>query len=72
MDTLLYRIVPSAGGGWAFQHDGETSMTYTTREAAFEAVVGPISNAIKEGAAIELTIAAPPAGEAVIEPRNAR
>jgi hypothetical protein len=72
MDKLLYRILPSAAGGWAFEHNGELSMSYMTREAAFEAVLGPVSNAIKEGAAIEVTIAAPPAGEAVIEPRKSQ
>jgi transcriptional regulator with XRE-family HTH domain len=69
VDRLLFRIVP-AGQGWAVEHAGDRSMAYSTREAALEAVLGPVSNAIKEGAAITVEIAAPPPGEPVIEPRG--
>jgi len=68
-DRETFRIVP-ADGRWAFDHDGERSIVYATREAAFEAVLGAVSNAIKKGAAISIVIEAPPPGEAVTESRR--
>lgn len=47
------------GGGWGAEHDGETTGPYDTREAAFEAAIGPASNAIKLGYAVAITVEAP-------------
>jgi len=70
MDRETFRVVP-ADDRWAVDHDGERSMAYATREAAFEAVLGQVSNAIKVGAAVTITIDPPPPGQAVTEPRRA-
>ena len=60
MDRLEMEIVPLAGG-WVLVENGRSGTTpYATREAAFEAVVGSISNALKEGLAVSMTIDAVP------------
>jgi hypothetical protein len=48
MGAANYRVVP-APDGFCVEHEGKRSVAYATREAAFEAAVGPASNAIKEG-----------------------
>lgn len=42
--------------GWGVEHDGELTGAYDTKEAAFEAVLGPASNAIKLGHAVSITV----------------
>jgi len=60
VENLELEIVPE-GGGWVLVQDGTHGTTpYATREAAFEAVVGPISNALKEGLAVSMRIVAVP------------
>jgi len=57
MARASYHILPF-DEGWSIDHDGEMSGPYATREAAFEAVLGPASNAIKEGAEVTISVAA--------------
>lgn len=66
MPKAAFSIVP-AEGGWSVDHDGEKTGPYNTREAAFEAAIGPASNAIKEGAEVVITIS-PPQGSALGAP----
>jgi hypothetical protein len=56
MAEAVYKIV-AHNGGWGVLHDGIVSGDYITKEATFEAVVGPTSNAIK------LTVAGSDNGE---------
>jgi hypothetical protein len=52
------------GDGWAIIHnDASEGEPYATKEAAFEAVYGAASNAIKLGRAIIIEIAGREAGE---------
>lgn len=58
IEKLDMDIVP-AGDGWILVENGREGTTpYATREAAFEAVVGSLSNALKEGMEVSLHIAA--------------
>ncbi|HUI96804.1 MAG TPA: hypothetical protein VLX44_13685 [Xanthobacteraceae bacterium] len=43
-------------GAWGVEHDGEMAGPYDTKEAAFEAAIGPASNAIKQGYTVSITI----------------
>jgi hypothetical protein len=58
----LYKIV-SHKGGWGVFHDGSVSGDYITKEAAFEAIIGPASNAIKMGQAVVISVEASQSGE---------
>lgn len=49
--------------GWGVSHDGAISGSYMTKEAAFEAAVGPASNAIKDGHAVQITVEGSAANE---------
>jgi hypothetical protein len=55
--------VASASEGWEVETDGGHSGPYLTREAAFEAVIGAASTAIKHGDEIRIVIEAPPPGK---------
>ncbi len=55
MKSAAYRIGHHPGG-WGLEHDGEVTGTYDTKEAAFEAALGPASNAIKLGYAVSITV----------------
>ena len=60
MDKLDFEIVP-AGSGWIVVENGNRgTVPYATREAAFEAIVGSASNALKEGMDVSIHIAAAP------------
>ncbi len=48
MSRAVYRVIKQADG-FAVDHDGQRSDPYATREAAFEAILGPASNALKSG-----------------------
>jgi hypothetical protein len=48
MGRAVYTIVGSEGA-WSVEHDGEISMSYASKEAAFEAAVAPASNSLHEG-----------------------
>jgi Uncharacterized protein conserved in bacteria (DUF2188) len=65
MAIATYRIVP-ADDGWGIEHDGKISGHYLTKEAAFEAAVGPAANAIKEGLAVAIQVPGKRAGEAAL------
>jgi hypothetical protein len=58
----LYKIVAN-NGSWGVLHDGIVSGDYITKEAAFEAVVGHTSNAIKMGQAVVISVEASQIGE---------
>jgi hypothetical protein len=62
MAEAVYKIV-AHNGGWGVLHDGAVSGEYITKEAAFEAAVGPASNAIKNGQAVTITVAGSDSGE---------
>jgi hypothetical protein len=62
MAEAVYRVV-AHNGGWGILHDGAVSGEYITKEAAFEAAVGPASNAIKNGQAVTITVAGSDTGE---------
>jgi hypothetical protein len=55
METAVYEVV-SRGENWFVLHDGNEAGPYITKEAAFEAVVPPISLTIHDGLAVELKI----------------
>jgi hypothetical protein len=55
MKSAAYRIVHSQGG-WGVEHDGRIEGAYDTKEAAFEAAVGPASNAIKLGYEVSIMV----------------
>jgi hypothetical protein len=55
METAFYEVV-SRGEEWFVRHDGDEAGPYLTKEAAFEAVVPPISLTIQDGLAVELKI----------------
>jgi hypothetical protein len=60
MEKLDMEILPR-GGGWLLFENGQPGTTpYTTREAAFEAILGSASNALKEGMEVSIRIAAVP------------
>ena len=60
METLDIEIVPE-GDGWGLIENGRPGTTpYVTREAAFEAIIGSASNALKEGMEVSIHIAALP------------
>mgnify|MGYP001206779531 CR=1 FL=1 len=56
MGQVSYKVVPNEDG-WSVEHDGSRDGAYSTREAAFEAVVAAATGAIKSGH--EITIAVP-------------
>jgi hypothetical protein len=62
MVQAVYKIV-AHNRGWGVLHDGVVSGDYITKEAAFESVVGPASNAIKIGQAVTITVEGSESGE---------
>ena len=59
METAFYKVV-SRGEEWFVLHDSGETGPYLTREAAFEAVVPPISLTIQDGIPVQLNIEAGP------------
>ena len=59
MALARFHVAPE-GDGWKVDTDDGASGPYLTREAAFEAVIGPASNAIKHGDEIRIVVMAPP------------
>lgn len=55
METAIYDVV-SRGDEWFVLHDGNEAGPYATKEAAFQAVVPPISLSIQDGLAIRLNV----------------
>jgi hypothetical protein len=55
MGVASYTIVPNENG-WGVAHDGRVAGSYATKEAAFEAAVGPASNAIKQGHEVRIVV----------------
>jgi hypothetical protein len=68
MAQAVYKIV-AQNDGWSVRHDGVASGEYLTKEAAFEAVLGPASNAIKAGQAVTITVPASGSGEPALGKR---
>ena len=58
MNAVQFEIVPN-GKGWAIETNGDVGGDYVTREAAFEAIVGEASNAIRNGEAVEIVVNRP-------------
>ena len=56
MGQANYKVV-EVKDGWGVEHDGKVAGSYATKEAAFEAAVGPASNAIKDGHAVHISVA---------------
>ena len=63
MARVYCSIVRMSGSGWSIRHDGKLAGDYATREAAFEAAVGPAANAVKEGHAVTVSIEGTEANE---------
>jgi hypothetical protein len=55
MGRAIYKVVETKDG-WGVSHGGSVSGSYMTKEAAFEAAVGPASNAIKDGHAVQISV----------------
>lgn len=53
-----FRVV-AKGDGWAIDHNGTLEGDYATKEAAFEAIIGPASNSIKSGFGVSIEIDGP-------------
>jgi hypothetical protein len=68
MAQAVYKIV-AHNGGWGVLHDGIVSGDYITKEAAFESVVAPASNAIKTGQAVTITVEGSQSGEPALGKR---
>jgi hypothetical protein len=68
MAEAVYKIV-AHNGGWGVLHDGTISGDYMTKEAAFESVFGPASNAIKVGQAVSITVEGSESGEPALGKR---
>jgi hypothetical protein len=58
MGIAAYRIL-RRGDGWSVQQGNDVTDPYATREAAFEAALGPASNAIKAGDEVKIEVDAP-------------
>jgi hypothetical protein len=65
MALTTFNVAPGAEG-WKVDTNDGASGPYLTREAAFEAIIGPASNALKLGDAIRITIEAPPPNKPAI------
>ena len=58
IERMDFEVLPR-GRDWAIQENGKLGEgVYATREAAFEALVGSASNALKEGMEVSILIAA--------------
>lgn len=65
MRTAHVRVIPYEGG-WGAEMDGSTAGPYVSKEAALEALLGPIMNEIKRGAAIDLRIPGSAGGDSAL------
>ena len=59
MALARFNVAPRSDGWKVSTNDG-ASGPYLTREAAFEAILGPASNAIKQGDEVRIVVEAPP------------
>jgi hypothetical protein len=55
MATASYKVIRQ-GPSWAVEHDGKVGGEYATKEAAFEAIAGVASNAIKDGHEVRIHV----------------
>jgi hypothetical protein len=65
MMSVASFVVTPIKDGWGVNHADETAGPYLTREAAFEAAIGPASNAIKNGDEVRIVVKAPVSGSAL-------
>jgi hypothetical protein len=65
MPSTTYKVIPYQDG-WGVECDGAVAGPYATKEAALEAAVGSLSNAIKEGLDITLTVPGRGPGESAL------
>ena len=55
MGRVIYRVIPYEDA-WGVEHDGGIAGPYVSKEAAFEAAVGPATNAIKLGDEVDIRV----------------
>lgn len=60
VEKLDLEVVPDADGWTLVENGNRGTAAYATREAAFEAVIGPASNALKEGLEVAIRVRAVP------------
>ena len=65
MAVARFHVAPESDG-WKVDTNEGQSGPYLTREAAFEALLGPASTAIKQGEEIRIVIEAPPPGKPAV------
>jgi hypothetical protein len=65
MALSKFNVAPESDG-WKVDTNDGASGPYLTREAAFEAILGPASNALKQGDEVRIVIQAPPANKPAI------
>jgi len=65
METEHYEIVGHEGH-WHVEYNGEPSMAYATKEAAFEAAFTGATNAVKAGHDVMIHVAGAAVGESAL------
>jgi len=61
----IYRI-RGVEADWHVEANGRTSMSYASKEAAFEAAVAAASNAIRDGHEVVIVVPASEAGDSLL------
>jgi hypothetical protein len=64
--ALASYLIAHSGDGWCVRHGTQLSQPYATREAAFEATLGPASNAIRAGEGVRIEVEEPRESEAAL------
>jgi hypothetical protein len=67
--TAHFRVIPYEGG-WGAEADGSAAGPYMSKEAALEALLGPVMNEIKRGAAIDLRVPGSAEGDSALGTRT--
>lgn len=65
MAVARFNAAPQSDG-WKVDTNNGLSGPYLTREAAFEAIIGAASNALKQGDEIRIVVEAPPPNKPAI------
>lgn len=69
MNETHYRVI-RRNRRWAIDHDSVVEGDYATKEAAFEAIAGAASNAIKDGYGVTISVPEPAPGESALGVRQ--